>query len=71
MAQATYAVPAGRINEYKGEILAHAVTMEVLGITGTNRKIPRNVGDNVSYRRFLPWGTSTSTNARKPPVYQA
>lgn len=62
MAQATYASPAGRINEFKGELLAHAMPVEVLGITGQNKSIPKNVGDNVTYRRWLPYGGAT-TNA--------
>ena len=34
MSQFQYNLPAGRINKLKGEILAHAVPVEVLGITG-------------------------------------
>lgn len=62
MAQATYASPEGRINEQKGEILAHAHSFEVLSITGTNRKMARNMGDNVSFRRFLPYGAASTNN---------
>lgn len=47
---------AARVNKLKGEILAHAVPVEVLGITGTNKKMPKNVADNVSFRRWLPFG---------------
>jgi N4-gp56 family major capsid protein len=61
MTQFTYATPAGRVNEYKGEILAHAVPMEVLGITGVQKKIPKNSGDNVTYRRYLPYGGATTS----------
>ena len=62
MAMHTYSTPAGRINSLKGEILAHAVPAEVLGMTGMNKKMPKNVGDNVIYRRYLPYGGAT-TNA--------
>lgn len=62
MSQFTYSNPAGRINEHKGEILAHAVPREVLGITGQNKKIPKNVGDNVTYRRYLPHGGATTNS---------
>lgn len=62
MANATYLSPEGRINSVKGEILAHAIPVEVLGITGQNKQLPKNSGDNVIYRRFLPYGGAT-TNA--------
>lgn len=62
MAQFSYASPAGRVHEHKGEILGHSIPREVLGITGQHKSIPKNVGDNVSYRRYLPHGGAT-TNA--------
>ena len=62
MAQFQYASPAGRINKLKGEILAHAIPVEVLGITGMQRAIPKNNGKTVVYRRYLPFGGAT-TNA--------
>lgn len=62
MSGATYSAPAGRINEFLGEILGHAQPVEVLGITGQHRSIPRNKGDNVTYRRYLPYG-GAATNA--------
>jgi N4-gp56 family major capsid protein len=69
MPQFTYASPAGRINKLKGEILAHAVANEVLGITGTQKGIPRNSGDTVVYRRYLPYGaTNANWNTRNRPV---
>lgn len=57
-----YSTPAGRINRVKGEILAHAVPAEVLGLTGQNKPMPKNEGDTVVYRRWLPYGGAT-TNA--------
>ena len=56
MSQFLYNAPAGRINKLKGEILAHAIPVEVLGITGTQRQIPKNAGKTVVYRRYLPYG---------------
>jgi N4-gp56 family major capsid protein len=57
MAIQRYSGPAvGRINKLKGEILAHAIPVEVLGITGQNKPMPKNKGDNVEFRRWLPWG---------------
>lgn len=45
-----------RVNKLKGEILAHAMPVEVLGITGTQKQIPKNTSDNVTFRRWLPTG---------------
>jgi len=53
----TYNTPA-RINKLKGEILAHATAVEVLGITGQQRQQPKNVGKTVVFRRYLPYGST-------------
>ncbi len=58
----TYASPAGRINEIKGEYLAIAEPNEVLMLGVTPKKMPKNKGDNITYRRVLPAGGAT-TNA--------
>lgn len=61
--------PAERIGKIKGEILAHAVAVEVLGITGMQRAIPKNSGQVVIYRRYLPYGTTnTNWNTRNRPA---
>ena len=63
MSITTYSTSAGRINEVKGEILAHAIPIEVLAL-GTNAKeMPQNQGDNITYRRYLPWGATTASIA--------
>lgn len=63
MATQTYATQAGRINEVKGEMIAHAVPFEVLALGCTMKPMPKNKGDNISYRRVLPYGaTATSAN---------
>lgn len=69
MAQFSYSSPAGRINQFKGEILAHAMPVEVLGITGVQKQIPKNNGKTVVYRRYLPYGgalTNFNTINRMP-----
>lgn len=58
----TYTTTAGRINEVKGEMLAMAEPTIVLGMGCELKKIPRNKGDNISYRRVIPTGGAT-TNA--------
>lgn len=62
MAQQMYSSPAGRINEILGEILAHAEPVEVLSLGVTMKKVPKNKGDTITYRRWLPYGGAT-TNA--------
>jgi N4-gp56 family major capsid protein len=62
MAIQAFQTALGRINKLKGEILAHAVPVECLGITGQMKKIPKNGGDTIIYRRWLPYG-GTLTSA--------
>src|SRR5258708_6554116 len=54
--------PAQRIGKLKGEILRHAVPVEVLGMFGDQKQMPKNVGGTVVYRRWLPYGAAI-TNA--------
>lgn len=57
-----YSTQAGRINEIKGEMLAVAEPFECLSMGCTMKKMPKNKGDNISYRRVIPKGGAT-TNA--------
>lgn len=50
------ATAAQRVGILKGEILAHAEPKEVLGMTGQQKKMPKNVGETVKFRRWLPYG---------------
>ncbi len=63
MSQYQYNQPAGRINKLKGEILAHAIPVEVLGITGMQRQMPKNNGKTVVYRRYLPYGAALTNSS--------
>lgn len=47
---------AARIGKLKGEILAHAIPVEVLGITGVQKQMPKNQSDTIVFRRWLPFG---------------
>lgn len=58
MALQTFALTPGRINKYKGQILAHAVPMEVLGKTGRQIQLPKNNSDTYVARRWLPYGAT-------------
>ena len=68
--------PAARIAKFKGEILGHAIPKEVLGITGTQRRMPKNHSAVVVYRRWLPYGgsagsaTSINTITADPVAHQ-
>lgn len=57
----TYGSNAGRINIVKGETLAHAVPIEVLALGCTMKPFPKNSGDNVIYRRWLPYNATTAS----------
>lgn len=62
MVTQAYSTQEGRINEIKGEMIAHAVPFEVLALGCTMKEMPLNKGDNISYRAVLPYG-ATTTNA--------
>lgn len=62
MTTQTFALTPGRINKFKGQILAHAVPMEVLGRAGRQVKMPKNESDTYVARRWLPYG-ATATDA--------
>lgn len=63
MANNSYSSPQGRINQIKGEMLAIAEPHEVLGIGMTQKKMPKNKGDNITYRARIPTGGSAATSA--------
>jgi N4-gp56 family major capsid protein len=60
MAQFSSNSPAARIGKLKGDILAHAVPCEVLGITGQQRGMPKNSGKTIVHRRYLPYGAAAT-----------
>lgn len=62
MAIQAYGLSPGRINEILGETLAYAEPDMVLAKGCEMKQIPKNKGDNVSYRRIIPTGGAT-TNA--------
>lgn len=65
MTMHSFALTAGRLNKYKGQILSHAVPLEVLGKTGRQVQFPKNSSDTYVARKFLPYGaTSTSSSTQ-------
>lgn len=72
MAVTTYTTNTGRVNKIVGEMLAHAQHKEVLGITGSNKKMPKNKGDNIVFRKYIPFGAaSTNVNTQNRPAVTA
>jgi N4-gp56 family major capsid protein len=65
MVMQVFTLTPGRINKFKGQILAHAVPQEVLGRTGRQIPMPRNNSDTYVARRWLPFGaTATTANSQ-------
>lgn len=61
--------PAQRIGIIKGEILAHAIPHEVLAVGMGAKQMPKNGGETITYRRWLPYGATTTTaNTANRPV---
>lgn len=61
MAVHSYDTATPRVGKLKGAILKHAVPREVLGITGTQHKMPTNQSDTIVFRRWLPKGGATTS----------
>lgn len=57
-----YATQAERIAAQKGAMLKTAVPKTVLGITGTQHRMKKNMSRVIKFRRWLPFG-GASTNA--------
>jgi N4-gp56 family major capsid protein len=56
MALHSMTTQAARVGKLKGDILSHAIPVEVLCKTGQQKKMPKNSSDTVLYRRALPPG---------------
>ena len=67
-----YATQGLRGGNIKGEILKHAIHKEVLALAGDQRTMPKNQGQNITYRRYLPPGATTASplhnNQNRPVV---
>lgn len=63
MAGQNFSTQSQRIGKFKGEILRHAVPQEILGRVGASvkKRIPKNVGDTIIFRRWLPKGATSTT----------
>lgn len=70
MSMQTFTMTPGRLNKYKGQILAHAVPKEVLGRTGRQVKFPKNNSDTYVARRWLPYGATAATASTQNQFFQ-
>ena len=59
----SYDTNTPRIAKIKGEILKHAIPRNVLGMTGRQHKIGKNMSDTVVFRRWLPYGGAATSAA--------
>src|SRR5476651_1557073 len=65
MAGMQYSSATARIDKFKGEILSHAVPLEVLGRGGRQIRLPQNSSRTYIARRWLPYGgTATNQNTQ-------
>ncbi len=63
MTMQTFSLTGARLGKFKGNILKHAVPVEVLGRAGRQVSMPKNMSDTYAARRWLPYGaTATSAN---------
>lgn len=56
MAGMNYSTQVGRLEKYKGRILAKAQTKEMLTKLGAMEPFPQNVSQTIEWMRFLPYG---------------
>lgn len=68
MSMQGFTLTPGRINKFKGQILAHAEPMEILAKGGKQVELPKNSSDTYVARRWLPYG-GTLTNASTINTY--
>ena len=70
MAVQTFTMSPARLAKFKGEILSHAVPLEVLGRTGRQVKFPKNNSDTYVARRWLPYGATATNGSTQNTFFQ-
>lgn len=65
MSMQTFNLSAGRLNKFKGQILKHAVPVEVLAKGGRQVTFPKNNSDTYVARRWLPYGSTATNNGNQ------
>lgn len=71
MAMQTFGLTPARIGRFKGEILSHAVPVEVLSRTGRQIRMPKHNSDTYVARRWLPYGASATSAATMNQFFAA
>ena len=72
MPTTTYTTVSQRLGIALGEMLKAAEHVEVLSLGCKMKEMPRNKGDSITYRRYLPFGaTSTNANTQNRPAATA
>jgi N4-gp56 family major capsid protein len=66
----SFALSTARIAKYKGEILSHAVPLEVLGKTGRQIPMPKNNSDTIVCRKWLPYGATATSASTQNQFFQ-
>lgn len=70
MTMQTFALTAGRINKFKGQILKHAVPKEILAKIGRQVEFPKNNSDTYVARRWLPYGATATSASSQNQFFQ-
>ena len=70
MALQTYGLHAGRLEKYKGRMLAHAQPTEVLTRQGRQIRMPKNNSRTYVMRRFLPHFASSTNYSTQNLLFQ-
>jgi len=71
MTMHSFALTTGRLNKFRGQILKHAVPLEVLSKTGRQVQFPKNNSDTYVARRWLPYGATSTSASTLNQFFQA
>jgi len=59
-----------RIAKFKGEIIKHAIPMEIMAPLGRQVQIPQNSSDTYIVRRILPYGANATNSTTQNTFFQ-
>src|SRR3990172_2299200 len=69
MGMQTLTTDEARIGKQKGEMITHSEPVQVLGITGAEKQMDKNMGKQIIFRRQLPYGaTDTAVSGGVDPT---
>lgn len=70
MPMQNFSMTPGRLNKFKGQILGHAVPLEVLGRAGRQVQMPKNQSDTYVARKWLPYGATATNGTTQNAFFQ-